>query len=171
MMNSKAWAVAAALTVTGAAQAACYSVHRADGSLILETSTTPVNLTLPLGDTVPEKFGPGTFMTISDLGVFCKERHAAPAAQKVVAAAAPAKKRGAMKAAALVEAAAPVEQQPSDEELLALKPDEVASVLPVQGVDVTGAQAAKPMPDGEGGNAQQQVDARQAAGNVGVQQE
>ena len=120
-MNSKAWAVAAALATTGAAQATCYSVHRADGALILETSTTPVNLTLPLGDTVPEKFGQGTFMTMSDLGVFCKTRRLTPGPQKVVAAAAPVKKRG------KVMAQAPVEQQPTDEELLALRPDEVAA--------------------------------------------
>ena len=81
-MNSKAWAVAAALVATGAAQATCYSVHRADGTLIVETSTTPVNLTLPLGDTVPEKFGQGAFMTMSDLGVFCKQRRGPAAAQR-----------------------------------------------------------------------------------------
>ena len=163
-MNSKAWAVAAALVATGAAQATCYSVHRADGTLIVETSTTPVNLTLPLGDTVPEKFGQGAFMTMSDLGVFCKLRRAAPAALKVVAAAAPAKKR------AEVKAQAPVEQ-PSDEELLALKPEGVAAGTPVQDVDVTSEQLAKGHSEGDGEKAKEQVDAREATGKVAAQQE
>jgi hypothetical protein len=164
-MNSKAWAVAAALVATGAAQATCYSVHRADGTLILETPTTPVNLALPLGDTVPEKFGPGAFMTMSDLGVFCKHRRVAPAAQSVVAAAAPVSKR------AEVKVQAPVEQQPSDEELLALKPEGVASGTPVQAVDVTSEQPAKGKPEGEGEKAQQQADAREATGKIAAQQE
>lgn len=162
-MNSKAWAVAAALVATGAAQATCYSVHRADGTLILETSTTPVNLTLPLGDTVPEKFGPGAFMTISDLGVFCKLRRGAPAAQKVVAAAAPVKKRAEVKAEPAVE-------QLSDEELLALKPDGVAAGTPVLAVDGRSEQPAKAKPEGDGEKAQEQVDARQATAKVAAQQ-
>ena len=119
-MKSKAWAVAAALVATSGAHATCYSVHRADGAVLLETPTTPVNLTLPLGDTVPEKFGPGAFMTMSDLGVFCKLRRFTPGPQKVVAAAALVNQR------ADVKAQAPLEQQPTDEELLALKPDEGA---------------------------------------------
>jgi hypothetical protein len=152
-MNSKSWAVAAALVATGAAQATCYSVHRADGTLILETSTTPVNLTLPLGDTVPEKFGQGAFMTMSDFGVFCKPRRGAPAPQKVVAPAAQVKKR------AEVKAQAPVEQ-PSDEELLALKPEGVAAGTSVLGVDVTSEQPGKAKSEGDGGKAEEQVDAR-----------
>jgi len=163
-MNSKAWAVAAALVATGAAQATCYSVHRADGTLILETSTTPVNLTFPLGDTVPEQFGEGAFMTMSDLGVFCKQRRGPAAAQKVVAAAAPVKKR------AEVRAEAPVEQL-TDEELLALKPEEVAAGTPVLAVDVTGEQPAKAKPEGDGEKAQEQVDAREATGKLAAQQE
>ena len=73
-MNSKAWMVAAAMLAAGAAQATCYKVYRGDGTLILESSTTPVNLSQPLGDTVPQKFGGGAFMTMSDLAVFCKDR-------------------------------------------------------------------------------------------------
>ena len=163
-MNSKAWAVAAALVATGTAQATCYSVQRADGTLILETSTTPVNLTLPLGDTVPEKFGHGAFMTMSDLGVFCKQRRGAPAAQKVVAAAAPVRKRAEVKAQAPVEA-------PSDEELLALKPEGVAAGTPVLAVDVTSEQPAKAKSEGDGEKAEEQVDAREATGKVAAQQE
>lgn len=81
-MNRKAWAVAAAFLSTGIAQATCYSVYKADGTLIQEGSTTPVNLTLPLGDTVPEKFGHGASMTVSDLGFFCKDRSGGDALQK-----------------------------------------------------------------------------------------
>lgn len=85
-MNSKAWMVAGAMLAAGSAQATCYSVYKGDGTLILESSTTPVNLTLPLGDSVPQKFGPGAFMTISDLTVFCKDRRGAAGAQATVAA-------------------------------------------------------------------------------------
>ena len=90
-MNSKAWVLAAALLSTGMAQATCYSVYRADGTLIQEGPATPVNLTLPLGDSVPEKFGPGASMTMSDLGVYCKNRRGEGAAQKTGAAAAAAR--------------------------------------------------------------------------------
>lgn len=84
-MNSKAWMVAAAVLAAGSAQATCYRVYGGDGSMILESSTTPVNLTQPIGDTVPEKFGQGAFMTVSDLTVFCKDRRGA-GGQKTVAA-------------------------------------------------------------------------------------
>jgi hypothetical protein len=75
-MNSKkkAWAVAVALLASGVAQATCYSVYKSDGTLIQEGSTTPVNLSLQLGDTVPEKFGPGALMMVSDNDFFCKDR-------------------------------------------------------------------------------------------------
>ena len=135
-MNSKAWSAALALIATGAAQATCYSVHRADGSLILETSRTPVNLTLPLGDTVPVEFGRGAFMTMSDLGVFCKDRRGAPGAQQVVAVSAPTRK------VADVKPQAPVEQV-SDEELLALKPDAVAAPSPVNILEVKAESSAE----------------------------
>lgn len=84
-MNSKAWMVAAAMLAAGSAQATCYRVYGGDGSMILESSTTPVNLSQPIGDTVPEKFGQGAFMTVSDLTVFCKDRRGA-GGQKTVAA-------------------------------------------------------------------------------------
>jgi hypothetical protein len=85
-MNSKAWMVAAAMLAAGSAQATCFKVYAGDGKLILESSTTPVNLSLPLGDTVPQKFGNGAFMTISDLAVFCKDRRGDAGAQATVAA-------------------------------------------------------------------------------------
>jgi hypothetical protein len=74
MNSKKTWVVAIALLASGVAQATCYSVYKADGTLIQEGSTTPVNLSMPIGDTVPEKFGPGTLMMVSDNDFFCKER-------------------------------------------------------------------------------------------------
>lgn len=84
-MNRKAWVIAAALLSAGMAQATCYSVYTAEGTLIHESSTTPVNLALPIGDTVPEKFGAGATMTMSDHGVYCKDRRAAQGAKKSLA--------------------------------------------------------------------------------------
>ena len=86
-MNSKAWMVAAALLSAGVAQATCFSVYRADGTLIQEGPTTPVNLALPLGDSVPEKFGEGTSLTMSGLDYHCKQRKGPAAARKVKASA------------------------------------------------------------------------------------
>lgn len=80
-MNPKAWLVAAACLATGMAQATCYSIYKADGSLLQQSSTTPVNLSQQIGDTVPEKFGPGATMTVSADNVYCRnaqERQAAP---------------------------------------------------------------------------------------------
>ena len=76
-MNAKAWLATAALLSTGIAQATCYTVYKADGTLIQEGSVAPVNLALQIGDSVPEKFGPGATMTVSDLGLYCKDRRAA----------------------------------------------------------------------------------------------
>ncbi|MEJ5992241.1 hypothetical protein WG902_19720 [Ramlibacter sp. PS3R-8] len=73
-MNFKPLAIAAALLAAGTAQATCYSVYKADGTIIQETSVTPVDLSLPIGDTVVAKFGPGTSMTISETGFYCKDR-------------------------------------------------------------------------------------------------
>lgn len=73
-MNIKPWAIVAALLSAGMAQATCYSVYKADGTVIQETSNSPVDLTLPIGDTVPVKFGTGASMTISESGFYCKDR-------------------------------------------------------------------------------------------------
>jgi hypothetical protein len=73
-MNTRTCAVFAALLCAATAHATCYSVYKADGTLIQETSTTPVDLTLPIGDTIPVKFGTGAIMTISEHGFFCKDR-------------------------------------------------------------------------------------------------
>lgn len=79
-MNRKAWLLAAATLVTGMAQATCYSIYKADGTLIQESSTPPVNLSLQIGDTVPEKFGPGATMTVSDHSFYCRDRRETQAA-------------------------------------------------------------------------------------------
>ncbi|HEX7891978.1 MAG TPA: hypothetical protein VF522_21700 [Ramlibacter sp.] len=82
-MTPKAWLLAAsALLSAGVAQATCYSVYKADGTLLHEGSSTPVNLALPIGDTVPDKFGTGATMTVSDHSVFCKSRGPEAAADK-----------------------------------------------------------------------------------------
>ena len=73
-MNRKAWLLAAAALATGMAQATCYTVYKADGTLIQESSTSPVNLSLQIGDTVPEKFGTGATMTVSDQDTYCRDR-------------------------------------------------------------------------------------------------
>ena len=72
-MFRNALLLAAATVVTGGAQATCYSLYKADGTLLQESSRPPVNLSLQIGDTVPEKFGPGTTMTVSDHGIYCRD--------------------------------------------------------------------------------------------------
>lgn len=90
-MNTKTWLTAAALLCAGTAHAACFTVYKANGTLLFETSTSPVNLALPIGDTVTEKFGPGASMTVSDTDFFCHERRgegqAVPVGQKSLAGA------------------------------------------------------------------------------------
>lgn len=81
-MNPKAWLLVAATLATGMAQATCYSVYKADGSLLQQSSTVPVDLSLQIGDTVREKFGPGATMVVSAHDVYCrdaKERQQQPA--------------------------------------------------------------------------------------------
>ena len=106
-MNAKAWALAAALLSTGVAHATCYSVYKADGTLLHESSATPVNLALPIGDSVPEKFGPGATMTMSDHGVYCKDKREARAAPKSLAEAVRAEAEKAEQVAAAKQTAAP----------------------------------------------------------------
>lgn len=162
-MNCKGWMLAAALLAATTAQATCYSVHSADGKLILESSRTPVNLALPLGDTVPMKFGPGASMTVSGTSVFCRERHVAQA-QEVAVVAVPVKKRAAPKVEAPVREA-------TDEELLALKPEEVVPMPPVQAVEVKVVGSAEETPAGVAVQAQRQMAAGGAAGKVAAKQE
>ena len=79
-MNPKAWLLVSAFLVTGTAQATCYSIYKADGKLLQQSSTPPVNLEAQIGDSVPAKFGAGATMTVSDPGVYCRDarerRHA-----------------------------------------------------------------------------------------------
>ena len=80
-MNPKACLLITASLVTGMAQATCYSIYKADGRLLQQSSTTPVNLELQIGDTVRQKFGPGSTMIVSADDVHCRnarERQAAP---------------------------------------------------------------------------------------------
>lgn len=105
-MNRKAWGIAAVLLSAGMAQATCYSVYKADGKLIHESSTTPVNLALPIGDTVPEKFGPGATMTVSDHGVYCKDQRDAQGPKTSLAEAVRAEGEKAQQVAAARQAAA-----------------------------------------------------------------
>lgn len=65
---------AALLSVTAMGHATCYTVFKTDGTILLETSTTPVDLTEPIGDTIPMKFGPGASMTISAHNFYCGAR-------------------------------------------------------------------------------------------------
>jgi hypothetical protein len=162
-MNSKGWILATALLVTGAAQATCYSVHKADGSLILETSTTPVNLAFALSETVQEKFGAGTFMTLSGTNVFCKERSVAKA-REVAAIDVPVKRQTPMKVAA-------PSHEATDEELLALKPEEVVTPPPVQAVEVKVVGAPDEMVASDAVKAQRQMGAGAATGRVAPRQD
>lgn len=64
----------ACLAWAGMAQVVCYSVYRANGSLLHETSKMPVNLALTIRDTGPEKYRTGATMTVSDQSVYCEDR-------------------------------------------------------------------------------------------------
>lgn len=80
-MNPKACLLLAAALVTGMAHATCYTVFNAKGAVLQRSSTTPVNLSEQIGDTVPEKFGSGATMVVSDDSVYCRsasERQQAP---------------------------------------------------------------------------------------------
>jgi hypothetical protein len=72
-------AIAAAMLWAGLAQATCYSTYWSDGVLATQTSTPPVDLSLPLAEGLADRFGPGVTMVISDQHVFCgKQEQAAP---------------------------------------------------------------------------------------------
>ena len=80
-MNPKAWLLLGATLVSGMAQATCYTVYKANGTVLQRSSTSPVNLSEQIGDTVPAKFGSGATMVVSDDGVYCSsasERQQAP---------------------------------------------------------------------------------------------
>ena len=75
-MSRNTWVAVTALLATGMAQATCYSVYKADGKLVHQGPDAPVNLALPIGDTIPAKFGPGATMTMSDPNLYCKSARA-----------------------------------------------------------------------------------------------
>ena len=54
-----------ACAVSASASAACFTVLGKDGKTIHQSSTTPVDLSMPLHETVPARFGPGTSMVFS----------------------------------------------------------------------------------------------------------
>ena len=108
-MNRKSWLLAAALLAGGMAQATCFTVYKADGTVLHESSSTPVNLSLPIGDTVPEKFGPGATMTVSDQGIYCRDKRQAQAAPKSLAEAVRAEGEKAEQVAAAKQAAGKAE--------------------------------------------------------------
>lgn len=58
-------ALAIACAVSASASAACFTVLGKDGKTIYQSDTTPVDLSLPLHETVPARFGPGTSMVFS----------------------------------------------------------------------------------------------------------
>jgi hypothetical protein len=76
-MNIKPYALAVALLSATLAQATCFSVYKSDGTVLHQSSTTPVDLTQPIGDTIPAKFGPGASMTMSESGFYCRDSAAA----------------------------------------------------------------------------------------------
>jgi hypothetical protein len=84
-MNMKKWAMAAVMLSTGVAQATCYSLYWSDGKLLTETSIAPVDLSLPLGEGLNERFGPDVTMVVSDHAVFCGKQEAVPVGHRSLA--------------------------------------------------------------------------------------
>jgi len=84
---------AALLSATAMGHAACYTVYKADGTILLETSTTPVDLREQIGNTIPVKFGPGATMTISEQGFYCSGRESEVNTQNSLAEAVRAEER------------------------------------------------------------------------------
>ena len=76
-MTIKKIAIAAALLWGGLAQATCYSLYWADGVLASESSTPPVDLSLPLKEALDQQFGPGMTMVVSHQDVFCGKQEVA----------------------------------------------------------------------------------------------
>ena len=58
-------ALTIACAVSASASAACFTVLSKDGKTIHQSDTTPVDLSLPLHETVPARFGPGASMVFS----------------------------------------------------------------------------------------------------------
>ncbi len=64
-LTSRAALTMGALVLATAAHANCFTVHDGAGKLILQTMDPPVDLSRPLGDTVPQQFGPGSHLVFS----------------------------------------------------------------------------------------------------------
>ena len=58
-------ALTIACAVCANASAACFTVLGKDGQTIFQSDTTPVDLSMPLHETVPARFGPGASMVFS----------------------------------------------------------------------------------------------------------
>lgn len=68
----KSWALLLpGLLLAAAAQAACYTVMDARGVVVSQTSTPPVDMSLPLHQTVPARFGRGAHMVFGVADVNC----------------------------------------------------------------------------------------------------
>ncbi len=63
-------AFALAALVTGAS-AGCYSVYQKGGKLVYQAKESPVDLSRPLGDSVPQSFGLGSVMVINLIDADC----------------------------------------------------------------------------------------------------
>jgi hypothetical protein len=172
-MNSKAWMVAAAVLAAGSAQATCFKVYTGDGKLILESSTTPVNLSLPLGDTVPQKFGGGAFMTMSDLTVFCKDRRGEGGAQQTVAALQAKKVKlkapNSPEAKELEAQLKALESEAKPAEATEAKPAEAVEAKPQEPAEVKPEAAADVKPEAESQPPQEQGAAPESAEKVAAE--
>ena len=58
-------ALTIACAVSASASAACFTVLGKDGQTIFQSDTTPVDLSMPLHETVPARFDPGASMVFS----------------------------------------------------------------------------------------------------------
>lgn len=65
MKPLKMLVLAATCTICATASAACFTVLNKDGQTIHQSDSTPVDLSLPLHETVPARFGPGASMVFS----------------------------------------------------------------------------------------------------------
>lgn len=63
MCHKKSWAVlAAGLLFAAASQAGCYTVINGKGIIVSQTSTPPVDMSRPLHETIPVRYGKGARM-------------------------------------------------------------------------------------------------------------
>ena len=75
MKKSKVFAIAlvagAAALASISVQASCYIVRNAKGQIISESPNPPVDMSQPLHDTVPRKFGAGATMSFGVVDPDC----------------------------------------------------------------------------------------------------